>query len=136
VYKCVRLGIYFRPCLRFTGRTASYYIAVYTGSMCRTKLVIVIILHEYSDLWRSKVGRTRGPRSRAIVKGFFPQQDPRPGPPTYRQLQITIIRLAPAIFQGAVSSHAFGRPPDTFAIPLSKGCGFRIEVICIYIVYI
>jgi len=54
---------------------------------------------------RKSAGRV-GRAFEQLKRAFFPRKDPCPEPPTSRQLQITIIRLVPTIFQGAFSSHA------------------------------
>lgn len=83
--------------------------------------------------WKSTGHESRGP---AIEKGFFPQQDPRPVPQTYRQLQITIILcLATRRFFKKRSNSTFGRP-DTFDSASPQRLWFSDRNYIIYILYV
>jgi len=115
-------------CLRFTGPTASHYIAISSGSMCRTKLVIVIILHEPWFMAVESLPDTRAAvrqlkrafsRSKTLVR-------------CHRLIDSYRLLLYYVWPRGYFSrSVRIPRSDDqTPSIPVGcKGCGFQIEVV-------
>lgn len=120
------LGICFRPRLRFTGPTASHYIAISSGPMCRTKLVIVIILHEPWFMAVESLSNTRAAGS-GNWKGLFPEARP-----SSDDTDLSTVTDYYYIMFGYFSrSVRIPRSDDQASSipPGCKGCGFQIEVI-------